>query len=71
MMQQEGNVSSGKAGRQGGADGLDRVVEADNDNGTPRRSVRRGRMAPTPPSPGPPSARMCPGPPVLPDGESQ
>ena len=71
VMQQEGNVSSGKAGRQGGADGLDRVVEADNGNGTPRRSVRRGRMAPTPPSPGPPSARMCPGPPVLPDGESQ
>ena len=34
-MQQEGNVSSGKAGRQGGADGLDRVVEADNGNGTP------------------------------------
>ena len=71
VMQQEGNVSSGKAGRQGGADGLDRVVEADNGNGTPRRSVRRGRTAPTPPSPGPPSARMCSGPPVLPDGESQ
>lgn len=44
-MQQEGNVSSGKAGKQGGADGLDRVVEADNGSGTPRRSVRRGRMA--------------------------